>query len=291
MALSTPEIFVDGLTFPEGPRWRKDTLWFSDILAGQVKKADRDGDVQVAAAPREWPSGLGFLPDGTLVLVSMGDGKLMALRNNHLEQLADMMSVTGNPCNDMVVAKDGTAFVGSAGPGLDESRPPGPDNMSRFGYLVSVPLGGKARIAADRMTFPNGAVITPDGKTLIVSETFAFRLTAFDIEPGGGLSNRRVWADIAAPPDGITLDEEGCLWVACPYWQYGGPGGYVRIAEGGELKEKIDVEGYSAYACTLGGDDMRTLYLCESAILGLPRNPGDGRIRAARVDVPGTGSP
>lgn len=291
MALSTPEIFVDGLTFPEGPRWRKDALWFSDILAGQVKKADRDGDVQVAATPREWPSGLGFLPDGTLVLVSMGDGKLMALRNNHLEQLADMMSATGNPCNDMVVAKDGTAFVGSAGPGLDESRPPGPDNMSRFGYLVSVPLGGKARIAADRMTFPNGMVITPDGKTLIVSETFAFRLTAFDIEPGGGLSNRRVWADIAAPPDGITLDEEGCLWVACPYWQYGGPGGYVRIAEGGELKEKIDVEGYSAYACTLGGDDMRTLYLCESAILGLPRNPGDGRIRAARVDVPGTGSP
>jgi sugar lactone lactonase YvrE len=141
------------------------------------------------------------------------------------------------------------------------------------------------------MNTPNGCVLTPDGATLIVAESFGFRLTAFDVAADGSLSNRRPWADLGAPPDGICMDEEGCVWVAVAYFEYGGPGGFVRLAEGGEVKGRIDVEGHAAYACTLGGPEMRTLFLCESAVLGRDRHPGDGRIRAVEVEVPGTGSP
>lgn len=291
MTNAAPAILIDGLTFPEGPRWRGDRLWFSDVLAGSVMTVDLQGKLTKIVDVPGRPSGLGWLPDGTLLVVSAEQGRLLAFRQGQLESVADMKALTSYGCNDMVVAGDGNAYVGSTGPGLDEAKMPGPGNMSRFGFLVRVSPRGQARIDAERVTFPNGAVITPDGKTLIVAETFGFRLTAFDVAPDGSLTNRRLWADLGAPPDGICLDEEGCVWVALPYLSYGGPGAYVRIAEGGDLKQKIEVEGYSAYACTLGGPDMRTLFLCESAILGLPRNSGDGRIRTVQVDVPGTGSP
>lgn len=306
MAAGRPEVLVGGLTFPEGPRWRAPgdrpgpadsggvaRLWFSDVLEGKVKTVDMGGNLEVVASmDRGWTSGLGWLPDGTLAVVSVDDGRLMAVREGgSFEEIADMQAVTGFMCNDMVIAADGTAYIGSAGPGLDEGKPPGPGNMAAFGYIVAVPHGGAPRIAAERVTFPNGPAITPDGATLIFAETFGFRLTAWDIGRGGELSNQRLWADLGVPTDGICLDEEGCAWVAVPYFEYGGPGGYVRIAEGGELRQRIDVDGYSAYACTLGGPDRRTLFMCESSVLGLPRNRGDGRIRTVEVDVPGTGSP
>ena len=149
----------------------------------------------------------------------------------------------------------------------------------------------RARIVADRMTFPNGPVISPDGSTYIVSESFANRLSAFDIEADGSLTNRRIWADIGAPPDGITMDEEGCLWIAAPYYTYPNHGGYLRVREGGEVVDHIDVEDKAAYACTLGGPDRKTLFLCESTLIGRERHAGDGRIRTVQVDVPGTGTP
>ena len=163
--------------------------------------------------------------------------------------------------------------------------------MPAFSHVIRVDPDGSALIVADRMTFPNGAVISPDGKTYIVAETFANRLSAFDIGPDGSLTNRRVWADIGAPPDGITMDVEGCLWVAVPYYIYGGPGGFVRVREGGEILDRIDVDGVSSYACTLGGRKMTTLFLCLSTVLGVERQPGDGRIMTVEVDVPGTGTP
>ena len=163
--------------------------------------------------------------------------------------------------------------------------------MPAFSHIILVEPDQGARLVADRMTFPNGPAITPDGRTYIVSETFANRLTAFDIEADGSLTNRRVWADIGAPPDGICLDEEGCLWVAVPYYIYGGPGGYIRLKEGGEIVDRIDVEGYSSFACTLGGPDMKTLFMCESTLMAKEGHPGDGRITVVDVDVPGTGSP
>jgi sugar lactone lactonase YvrE len=222
----------------------------------------------------------------------------MAVRDGELKQVADMYERSGLPCNDMVVDERGRVFVGSVGSGVDEAKYPGPGNMPHFSHILLVEFAagsaatpGQVHIVADRMTTPNGSVITPDGRTLIVAESFGFRLTAFDIEEDGSLANRRIWADLGVPPDGICLDQEGCIWVAVPYYQYGGAGGYIRVEEGGKVRQRLDVEGYSPYACTLGGAEMKTLFLCESAILGLPRHPGDGRICLVDVEVPGTGSP
>ena len=298
MAQPAPELLVDGLHFPEGPRWRTGgdsgtgTLWFSDILACKVMKVDRAGHLETVVDVPEMASGLGWSADGTLHVVSVGDGKLMAVREGGtLVPAADMHALVGLMCNDMVMDGKGRAYIGSVGTGVDESKPPGPGNMPHFSHLLLVEPGGEARIVADRMTTPNGCVVTADGGTLIVAESFGFRLSAFDIREDGGLENRRVWADLGVPPDGICLDEEGCLWVAVAYYEHGGSGGYIRVEEGGRVLERIDVADYSAYACTLGGTDMRTLFLCESAVLGRERHAGDGRIRTVQVDVPGTSSP
>ncbi len=292
----TPELLVDGLYFPEGPRWRaapggEGRLWFSDVLGGEVMRVDLAGRLETIAAVPGWPSGLGWRPDGTLLVVSVQQGRLLAVGpGGSLTLAGDMKAVDGLPCNDMVVDGRGRAYVGSW-QDLDESKPPGPGNIPGFSHILRVDPDGEARIAADRVTYPNGAVISPDGRTYIVSETFANRLSAFDVEADGSLTNRRVWADIGAPPDGITMDEEGCLWVAVPCYAYGGPGGFLRLREGGEIVDRIDVDGAASYACTLGGPEMRTLFLCLSTVLGHERHPGDGRILVVDVDVPGTGTP
>ena len=292
----TPETLVDNLYFPEGPRWRapeggEGKLWFSDVLAGTVMTTDLAGNTETLAEVPELPSGLGWWPDGRLVVVSLGDGKLMAIGDDgSLTQVADMQALDGKPCNDMIVDAKGCSYIGSFG-ALDEDKIPNPGNMPEFSHIILVEPDGSARIVADRMTFPNGPAISADGKTYIVAETFANRVSAFDIGDDGSLSNRRIWADIGAPTDGITLDEEGCLWVAVPYYIYGGPGGFLRLREGGEVVDRIDVDGYSSFACTLGGPDMKTLFLLMSTVLGDERHPGDGRISVVEVDVPGIGTP
>ena len=219
----------------------------------------------------------------------------MIVGEDELEPYADLFALTDLPCNDMVVDGMGRAFVGSVAPGVDEAQHPGPGNMPGFSSLVLARPGedsqAQVRLVSDRMTTPNGSAVSADNSTLIVAESFGFRLSAFDIQEDGTLTNRRVWADLGVPPDGICLDEEGCLWVAIAYFQYGGPGGYIRVKEGGELVERIDVADYSGYACMLGGPERRSLFMCESAVLGQPRHPGDGRIRIVDVDVPGAGFP
>ena len=293
-----PELLADGLHFPEGPRWRVNAgdsssgaLWFSDILGCKVMKVDLCGRLESVVEVPEMASGLGWTPDGTLHVISVSDGKSMAVRDGALTEVADMGALVGLACNDMVIDGKGRAYIGSVGTGVDEAHPPGPGNMPHFSHLLLVEPNGRPRIVAERMTTPNGCVVTADGRTLIVAESFGFRLSAFDIEEDGSLANRRIWADLGVPPDGICIDEEGCLWVAIAYYEFGGPGGYIRVEEGGRVVERIDVADYSAYVCTLGGPDMRTLFLCESAILGRERHPGDGRIRMVEVDIPGTGSP
>lgn len=291
----TPELLVDKLFFPEGPRWRTDAagsgkLWFSDVLAGEIKTVDLDGTLNTVASVAEMPSGLGWWPDGTFVAVSL-DGKLNRIGDDgSVTPVADMHALDGFGCNDMVVDAQGRSYIGSF-QDLDEGQHPGPGNMPGFSHIILVQPDGRSRIVSDRMTFPNGSVISPDGKTYIVAESFANRLTAFDIEADGSLTNRRVWADIGAPPDGITMDDEGCLWVAVPYYIYGGPGGFVRVREGGEIVDRIDMDGCASYACTLGGPDMKTLFLCQSTLIGRERFQGDGRIMVVDVDVPGTGTP
>lgn len=294
------ETIVDNLFFPEGPRWRADegTLYFSDILGELVLRLDDAGNIETVFKAGEPPSGLGFLSNGDLLVVATESRKVVRLPEHLVrrgdatadEAIAhgDISTPYGTGNNDMVVAPNGTAYAGAYLPGLSEKSPAGPANPPRFGNLVMVRPDGSSEIVADRVCFPNGGAITPDGKRLILAESFAYTLTQWDINSDGTLANRRPFANLAAPPDGISLDAEGCVWAACPYFSYGDSGGWVRVADGGEIKQIIalDHPDKSAYACMLGGADGRDLYLCESAILGRDRHSGDGRIRKIRVDVP-----
>ncbi len=300
MVSGSIELIVDDLFFPEGPRWRaqEQKLYFSDVMANKVSRVDTEGAVETVFDPGEYPSGLGFLQNGDLLVVATDSRAIVRLssdvvlagsaKRSDSAHHADISTPyrTGN--NDMVVAPNGNAYAGAYLPGLSEEIPPGPENPPQFGNIVLARPDGSTEIVADRVCFPNGGAITPDGKTLIISETFAFTLTAWDIEDDGTLSNRRPFANLAAPTDGISLDAEGCVWVACPYFNYGDSGGWVRVADGGEIKQVIPLENpdKSAYACMLGGEDCRDLWLCESTVLGRKRSQGDGRIRRVRVDVP-----
>lgn len=291
MAHRTPVLLIDDLGFPEGPRWHDGRLFFSDMVIREVMTVDLQGLRETVVALPDIPSGLGWLPDGDLLVVSEMQRKVLRLAPGGLTVHADTGSVSADIINDMVVDPEGRAYVGGWGSGVDESKPPGGSNLPGASSLLLVARDGRVRVAADGMISPNGLAITPDGKALIVAETFANRLTAFDVAPDGSLSNRRVFADLGVPPDGICLDEEGCVWVAAPFFEYGGPGGFLRVAGGGEVRERIDGDGFGAYACMLGGPERRHLFLLESAILGCPRARGDGRMRVVTVDVPGAGLP
>jgi sugar lactone lactonase YvrE len=294
------EMVADELFFPEGPRWRADEgkLYFSDVMAGKVSRVNDDGAVETVFEPGEFPSGLGFLENGDLLVVATETQEIVRLaasvvtagsaKRSDSSHPADISTSFGTGNNDMVVAPNGNAYAGAYLPGLSEYEAPGPANPPQFGNLVLARPDGSSQVVADRVCFPNGGAITPDGKTLIVAETFAFTLTAWDINDDGTLSNRRPFANLAAPTDGISLDAEGCVWVACPYFSYGDSGGWVRVADDGEIKQIIALEDAdkSAYACMLGGADGRELWLCESTVLGRDRVQGDGRIRRVRVDVP-----
>ena len=283
MVKGTPEVLLDGLVFPEGPRWHEGKLWFSDMNAYEVVTVDLDGHRETVAKVPQWPPGLGFLPDGRLLVVSMADRKLLRLDPGRLTEAADM-SALASFCNDMVVDKEGRAYVGDMGsnPFADEPR--------RKGSLLLVTPEAGSRVAADDIEGPNGTVITLDGRTLILAETRKRRLLAFDIEADGSLSNRRVWAQLDGPPDGICLDAEGCVWVGV----LSSPGAFVRVVEGGEIKDRIDLAERHAIACMLGGPQRRTLFMLEAFEGGRAaesRGPGNGRISVVEVEVPGAGLP
>ena len=279
-------LILDGLVFPEGPRWYEGRLWFSDMHAHEVVAVTPEGERETIVNVRNQPSGLGFLPDGRLLIVSMTDRKLLRLDPDGLYEVADISEHAPYHCNDMVVDAEGNAYIGNFGFDITDGSPP------RATTMVLVDTDGNASVVADELQFPNGTVITPDGKTLIVGESWGQRLTAFDVEDDGSLSNQRVWADLAqngtGPPDGICLDEEGCIWVAVPT----SPGAIVRVAEGGEVKERIDVDDMGVYACMLGGEGRKTLFSLEAPTANpQPGDPRRGRIRAFDVEVGGAGLP
>ena len=279
----SPNVLLDDLMFPEGPRWHEDRLWFSDMHAHEVVAVDMAGVRETIVDVPNQPSGLGWLPDGRLLVVSMTDRKLMRQDPNGLVEAGDLSGLAAFHCNDMVVDSLGRAYVGNFGSDIFTGAEAKPTNV------VMVTPQGEVRSVADDLEFPNGTVITPDGGTMIVAETRGRRLTASDIESGGSLSGRRVWAELDVPPDGICLDAEGCIWVAAP----GNPGGFVRVAEGGEVRQRIDLTERGGFACMLGGPDRRTLFMLE-AFASNPdriRGAGNGRIRTVRVDVPGAGWP
>lgn len=270
------------LLFPEGPRWHDGRLWFSDQHLHRVYAMDERGNCETLFEVPGSPSGLGWDSRGRLLVVSMQDRKLLRLEDGKLRELADLSDVADFHCNDMVVDRKGRAYVGNFGFDLWGHAPPSPTRV------VLVEETGSVRVVAENLMFPNGMVITPDDKTLILSETYAGRLLAFDVEPDGSLSGQRVWAELNEPTDGIALDAEGCVWVAVPLC----PGRFLRVAAGGEIKQRIDVEDHGAYACMLGGSDGRTLFLLEARD-GQPTRmePGNGRVRSLRVPVPHAGLP
>ncbi len=279
----TPALLLDGLAFAEGPRWRDDRLFFSDMHAHQVMSVDLDGKTEVIAEVPQRPSGLGWLPDGRLLIVSMVDRMLLRQeQDGTLAVHADLHALASFHCNDMVVDARGGAYVGNFGFDLDAQETP------RNAELIRVDPDGSARIAAPEMAFPNGSVITPDGRTLIVGESFGGRLTAFDIAADGSLSKRRVWAQLeGAVPDGICLDAEGAVWVSSPVSNQ-----FLRVREGGEVTDRIDVDRM-AIACMLGGPERRTLFLLTSKTTHADEAPEQrsARIETVRVEVPGTGLP
>jgi sugar lactone lactonase YvrE len=277
-----PRVLLDGLLFPEGPRWHEGKLWFSDMHAGKVMTVDLAGRSEVVLEVAADPSGLGWLPDGRLLVVSMKDRRLLRLDPDGLREAADLSPLATFHCNDMVVDGAGRAYVGNFG--FDLYSHPSPVVPAN---LVLVHPDGRIEVAASDLLFPNGTVITPDARTLVVGESFGARLTAFDVDADGRLSKRRVWAKLErAVPDGICLDAEGAIWVASPVSH-----AVLRVREGGEVAQRIPVET-QAVACMLGGPERRTLFLCTAKSFDPAQtHTRDGRIETIEVDVPGAGWP
>jgi sugar lactone lactonase YvrE len=276
------QVLLSGLAFAEGPRWHGGRLWFSDMHDHRVLAVDMQGNVETIVGVPQQPSGLGWLPDGRLLVVSMVDRRLLRLDNGELHAVADLSPYAPFHCNDMVVDAHGRAYVGNFG--FDPYSGEAPAATA----LALVTPTGDVRVVAEDLWFPNGTVITPDGTTLVIGETHAARLTAFDIAADGSLSNRRTWATLeGTAPDGICLDAEGAIWVASPV-----SAEVLRVREGGEVTQRIPVET-QAFACMLGGPERRHLFIC-TALDHEPercRATRSGRIEVVEVEVPGAGLP
>jgi sugar lactone lactonase YvrE len=291
---------LDGGSFFEGPRWHDGRWWVSDFYRHLVLAVDTAGEAEEIVQVEGQPSGLGWTPSGELRIVSMKDHRLLELSaGGSLEVVADLTPWSGGPSNDMVVDGRGRAYVGNFGFDLMAQAPPAPAT------LVLVELDGSARPVADDLLFPNGAVVTPDGSTLIVGESTGSRYTAFDVADDGSLSGRRLWAQLAPTPgpggfdevlgalqvipDGCCLDAEGCIWSADA-----AGGRAIRIAEGGEILDEVRVpSGMGVFACMLGGDDGRTLLLCTAPDFfeHLRSAAREAVLVTTTVEVPGAGWP
>jgi sugar lactone lactonase YvrE len=284
MRTRKPEaVLLEGLVFGEGPRWRDGRLWLSDMHAGFVLALDSKGRAETIARVPARPSGLGWLPDGRLLVVSMHDRKLLRLDPGGLVVHADLAPLVSGDPNDMVVDDRGRAYVGNFGYDMLGGGRPAPAN------LVLVAPDGSARVVAEDLSFPNGTVITEDRRTLVVAESFGARLTAFRIAPDGSLAERRLFADLGGrTPDGICIDAEGCVWASCF-----GQDEFVRVRDGGEIVERVDVAGRRAVACALGGEGRLTLFLltAETSIEDLAQSKSRAKVETVRVDVPGAGIP
>ena len=277
--------YVKELAFPESPRWHDGALWFSDFYTRRVNRATPDGRVETVVEVPGQPSGLGWLPDGRLLVVSMNDRRLLRLDGGALTVAADLSALAPAPCNDMLVDAKGRAYIGNFGFDL-QARAPFASTS-----LIMVTPEGAARVVATDMHFPNGTVLTPDGSTLIVGESYGQRLTAFDVLADGSLANRRVWAQLhgkGVGPDGICLDAEGAVWLASPVTRE-----VLRVREGGQITHRIPTAD-QAVACMLGGADRRTLFVATGRVLVTPEESlahRSGMISSVRVEVPGAGMP
>jgi sugar lactone lactonase YvrE len=279
-----PELhtLLTGLAFGESPRWHDDRLWLSDFGANEVLAVDLDGKSDVIAGVQGMPMGLGWLPDGSLLIVSARHGRVLRREpDGSLVTHADLTGLSRSPWGDMAVDGRGNAYVGNIGFDF-------PAGEFAPGIVALVTSDGSPRQVADGFAFPNGMAVTPDNSTLIIAESYASKLTAFDIADDGGLSNRRVWADLGdGVPDGICLDTDNAVWYAdVPNKRC------VRVRNGGEVLHTVDLDR-GCFACALGGADKRTLFLLaaefsDAAMMGGPRT---GQVLTVEAPAPGAGWP
>jgi sugar lactone lactonase YvrE len=293
----TVEILVDGGGFFEGPRWRDGLWWISDFQRHGVFTVNPDGTEELVVELEGQSSGLGWLPDGSMLIVSMEDHRVLRrTEDGKIETYADLGPLTNSHINDMVVSADGHAYVGQFGFDIDGGEKPAKTTLLHIAPDRSV------SVAADDLFFPNGVVITPDGSTLIVGEALGGCYTAFTIGADGELTDRRLWAELGpmpvlgefeetmgqlkATPDGCCLDAEGGIWVADPINRR-----CARVLEGGEITDEILApDDLYWWACMLGGEDGRTLLLsCAPGFLD--HGQGEGSLYTTYVDVPHAGLP
>jgi sugar lactone lactonase YvrE len=276
-------VILSGLCFGEGPRWHEGALWFSDMHAREVVRMTPDGCREAVCRVEGSPSGLGWLPDGDMLVVSMTDRQVLRWDGSRLHRHADLSALASFHCNDMVVDAAGRAYVGNFGFDLHAGAAPQPAE------LICVEADGAARVAARDLAFPNGTVITPDGDTLIVAESWGRRLSAFAIDANGDLSQRRTWATLpeGALPDGICLDAAGGVWSASP-----SSNECIRQLEGGEVTHRVGVD-QGAFACMLGGGDGRSLYILTagSSVPEECRATRSGRVEVWQAPYPHAGLP
>ncbi len=273
---------IAGLIFGEAPRWHDGRLWLSDMLGGRVLVVTADGTLEPIADVPEGASGLGWLPDGRLLVISMTDAKLLAFQDGNRSVIADL-SLSGGTPNDMVVDSQGRAYVGNAGCDLFVGIDPQPTN------LLMIDSRGVHEVADD-LIFPNGMIITPNGQRLIVAETFANKLTVFDINSNdGSLSNGREFAKLdGLTPDGICLDAEGAVWAGCADGNR-----FVRVLEGGEITHVIDTGERFATACVTGGVDREKLFMITAEMSPelFAAKQTSATISVTDLTVPGAGIP
>jgi sugar lactone lactonase YvrE len=276
---------VEGISFGEAPRWRHGSLYLSDIHANRILRVDPTGRYEVVERFDGPVSGLGWLPDGRMLVVSMHDRKVLRQEmDGQFVVHSDLSNIATWHANDMVVATDGTAYVGNFGFRIFPTR-----EEPRAAAIAKITPSGATRVAATGLWFPNGMVISEDGRTLVVAESTARRLSAFDIAEDGTLVHRRLWGQMASDqlPDGICLDADGAIWIASPPSRE-----VVRMREGGEIVERIALD-QDAIACMLGGEDRRTLFMLTAE----KRDPEwcrvhhSARVLSTRVEIPGAGLP
>jgi sugar lactone lactonase YvrE len=280
-----PELqtLMTGIAFGESPRWHDDRLWFSDWGTQEIIAVDLEGESEVIVRVPSFPFCIDFLPDGRLLIVSASDRLLLRREpDGPLVTHADLSTLSEHPWNDIVVDARGNAYIGNIGFYFPEAQ-------FAPGTLALVTPDGSARQVADGVAFPNGIVVTPDNSTLIVAESYANRLTAFDITADGSLSNRRMWAELGGGvPDGICLDAEGAVWYGdVPNKRC------VRVREGGEVLQTIALDR-GCFACMLGGPDDKTLFMVAQEWSGMESTAEEertGQLLTSPAPAAGAGWP
>jgi sugar lactone lactonase YvrE len=276
--VSEQRIVLEDLVFGESPRWHDGRLWLCDWGAAEILAVDLDGTRELVAELPSFPFSIDWLPDGRLVVV-LADGALFVEEDDTMVPWVSLTDLSDRPWNEIVVDDRGNTFLNGIGFDLMAGEKPGP------GLIAVVTPDGSVRQVASGLAFPNGMVVTPDSTTLVVAESYAGRLTAFDIEPDGSLVNRRIWADLGdAAPDGLCLDEEGAIWYAdVPHRRC------VRVREGGEVLQTVELDR-GCFACTLGGPDRRTLLILAARWVGTVGVEADRTGRVVAIDAPAAGA-